>query len=141
MSDNIKQMIVEIGDLVSPDNMSEQEEKAALLKIEEVLRIDHKNTDALLWKAIIYEIKNDYAAAVEIYEEILKITPNDKQIKESIKSCKEYMVFDAKREQRKFERAQNYYNRLDNLLDKFSIWQILLFKAVLVLVVLVYILS
>lgn len=135
----IEKKLEELSDRISPNGMSENERNEVLAELDEILISDPRNTNAYFWKGMVYEVNNDYEKAIAMYEEILKINPDDKDVAESIKNCREFMQWDLDSAKRNAEYSKNNSStNAPDILEKFSIWHILLFKAI-VIAIMIYV--
>lgn len=77
------------AELTSLSTYSSYEEKQNVLEqINYILSIDPENINVLYDKAIYYEMLGDFKTAKQIYEDILKIEPDNSLVKESLEACK-----------------------------------------------------
>ena len=85
----IDKLNVELTNLIENFRHSSYEEKQNVLEqINYILSIDPENVNVLYDKAIYYEMLGDFKTARQIYEEILKIDPDNSLVKESLEACK-----------------------------------------------------
>ena len=132
--DNIEKKLEELSDRISPNGMSEIEKNNILSELDLILQSDPLNTDALFWKGMVYEISEDYENAIAIYEGILKINPDDETAKDNINNCREFLQWKLDRSKIDLKHLENNNKTLD-LLEKISIWHILLFKAIVIAII------
>ena len=125
----------ELSERISPDGMSETDKQEVLAELDAILNSDPQNVDAYLWKALIYQCNEDYKNAISMYEEILKIKPDDQTAKDSIKDCTEFLQWDLERKERYKEYSKNGENNAPDLLEKVSIWHILIVKAIVIAII------
>ena len=137
----IEKKLEELSDRISPDEMSEINKQEVMAELDAILSSDPQNTDAYFWKGLVYEIDNDYDNAIAMYEEILKINPDDKQAKESIANCTDYIKWDLDKNKRYSELSKNTEKEAPDLLEKVSIWHILIFKAIVIAILIYVIIS
>lgn len=128
----IEKKLEELSDRISPDGMSEIDKQEVMAELDEILNSDPQNTDAYFWKALIYQCNEDYKNAIAMYEEILKIKPDDQTAKDSIKDCTEFLQWDLDRAERYKELSKGSENNAPDLLEKVSIWHILIFKVIVI---------
>ncbi len=69
---------------------TDEEKQNVLSQINTALQYAPQNADILTWKAFYYEAVGDYDNAIQIFEEVLKIKPDDEIIRNSIKHLHEY---------------------------------------------------
>ncbi len=132
----IDKKLEEISDKFMPEEISENDKNEILSDLNLILESDPTNTDALTWKALLYQSSKDYENAIAVYEEILKFNPDDKNVKESIKNCREFMQWELEREKRYKEYSKsNTDSNAPDLLEKVSIWHILIVKAIVIAII------
>ena len=128
----IEKKLDEISDRLMPENISESDKKEILEDINSILQEDPANRDAYFWKAMFYQVSDDYKNAIAMYEEILKINPDDEVAKEAIKDCTEFLQWDLDKTERYKEYSKGSENNAPDLLEKVSIWHILIFKVIVI---------
>ena len=134
----IEKKLEEISDRLMPENISESDKKEILEGINSILQEDPTNRDAYFWKAMLYQTSDNYKNAIAMYEEILKINPDDEVAKEAIKDCTEFLQWELDRTERYKEYSKSSENNAPDLLEKISIWHILIFKAI-VIAIMIYV--
>lgn len=134
----IEKKLEEISDMFMPEEISENDKKKISSELDLILQNDSSNTEALFWKAMLYQVSNDYKNAIAMYEEILKIKPDDYVAKDAIKDCTEFLQWETDRTNRYKELSKGSENNVPDLLEKVSIWHILIFKAI-VIVIIIYV--
>lgn len=125
----IEKRLEELSTRILPDGMSEDEKIEILSELDNLLIFAPDNTDILFWKAMVYECTNDYLNAVNIYTKILEIEPENKDIINSIKSCKELMLWSEKKTEN--IKASAHSPAKPSIMEKVSIWYILLGKVII----------
>ena len=125
----IEKRLEELSTRILPDGMSEDEKIEILSELDGLLNFAPDNTDILFWKAMVYECTDDYLNAVNIYTKILEIEPENKDIINSIKSCKELMLWSEKKTEKTLESAHS--PEKPSIMEKISIWYILLGKVII----------
>lgn len=85
-------LLVRIEDTVPGINVysSNEDKQKVLDDINTVLRADPLNVDVLIWKGLYYEVLEEYDTAIETYETVLRIQPDNTLAQESIKNCNDY---------------------------------------------------
>ena len=115
----IREKLEELSDRISPDGMSEEERIAVLSELDNLLSVAPNDTDILFWKAMVYEVSEDYLSAVNIYTKILELEPDNKDVINSIKACKELMRISPII---KAEQASTSEPSKPSIMEKISIW-------------------
>ena len=69
---------------------SNEDKQKVLDDINTVLRAEPLNADVLMWKGFYYEALEEYDTAIEVYETVLSIQPDNNLAQESIKNCNDY---------------------------------------------------
>ena len=85
-------LLNKIEDTVPDINVysSNEDKQKVLDDINTVLRADPLNADVLMWKGFYYEALEEYDTAIEAYETVLRIQPDNNLAQESIKNCNDY---------------------------------------------------
>ena len=69
---------------------SNEDKQKVLDDINTILRAEPLNADVLMWKGFYYEALEEYDTAIEVYETVLSIQPDNNLAQESIKNCNDY---------------------------------------------------
>ncbi|MBO6088539.1 hypothetical protein J6P92_09390 [bacterium] len=134
----IGKKLEELSDRITPDGLSESEQNEILSELDEIINTDPTNTEAYFWKEMIYEMAEDYENAIAMNEVILRINPNDEAAKDNIKNCREFMQWNTKISELDLDVSKSKENNAPDLLDKISIWHILIFKAIVIAIIIYF---
>ena len=92
MDKELSEIIEQIENRVTELNkQSSNEEKQKILDdIDNALYIDPVNVSILIWKGFYHEALEEYDQAIETFEQVLQIEPNNEIAKDSLKNCNEF---------------------------------------------------
>lgn len=90
----IENKLERIMGFMEKDELSPDEKKTLFNELEEILKADPNNLDALNWMGLYYQGEGDFETAISYYQQIVMTAPNSSiatLAKESIKDCREIL--------------------------------------------------
>ena len=88
----IENKLERIMGFMEKDELSPDEKKTLFKELEEILKADPNNLEALNWMGLYYQGEGDFETAISYYQQIVMTAPNSSDAtlaKESIKDCRE----------------------------------------------------
>lgn len=90
----IENKLERIMGFMEKDELSPDEKKTLFKELEEILKADPNNLEALNWMGLYYQGEGDFETAISYYQQIVMTAPNSSDAtlaKESIKDCREIL--------------------------------------------------
>ena len=106
----IENKLERIMGFMEKDELSPDEKKTLFKELEEILKADPNNLEALNWMGLYYQGEGDFETAISYYQQIVMTAPNSSDAtlaKESIKDCREILSSVDELFEIKTEYAQN----------------------------------